>query len=78
MSALNRESASNAFGAPIFCGSSMITIGLLALMTSIGRRDWKSSSTSYIRRLSLLVELNAWMLMIITCTPASELNRSSS
>ena len=29
-----------------FCGSSMTRIGRFAAITSIGRRDWKSSSTS--------------------------------
>ena len=49
--ALNSPSASSDFDGffaspSIFCGSSMMRIGRFAAITSIGLRDWKSSSTS--------------------------------
>ena len=57
---------------PIFCGSSRITMGLLAAITSMGRRLANSSRSEYMMRASLerppsfMDVLNACMLMTMT------------
>lgn len=68
---------------PIFCGSSRIMIGWLALITSMGRREPKSSRSekmilaSLLRPFSFMDVLNACMLMIITWMSGDWANSSS-